>query len=303
MVLPLSEHELWFTMTKLDPHSLVIAAAACRHWRGLAEDDALWRWQCADAWTGKSYVPRRFMEAGGMTRKRAYFEALRDSRRTEMTSEELCTFTWERTWTGASQCRSDDDIEVDPRSLRGDICEYTQTHQRRVNLRHSDCEAFGTDSSDDGGSDDGTGGGRSRLRAHRVVGWGRPARASALREDGLSGETVVVYYGRMRVIAAGRAGLGADTMGWCMTTRQSGMDSARVSYIANCHDELSEHEDEEEEDHGSVFGSFYPPKAVRRTAQWGWTMQNAWARYCMVGTTVEFRRQLEDTLTKVPKRE
>ena len=40
-------------------------------------------------------------------------------------------------------------------------------------------------------------------------------------------------------------------------------------------------------------GSYYPPKPVWRTANWGWKCRNHFATYTMIGTSAEFREELE----------
>ena len=88
-------------------------------------------------------------------------------------------------------------------------------------------------------------------------------------------------------------------MRWCMMARIDRETGARVSYVANGPSDIGENEDED----ADLFGAFYPPKMVQRTARWGWTMQNDWAIYGMIGTAVAFRNELEETLSKVPVRD
>jgi hypothetical protein len=52
---------------------------------------------------------------------------------------------------------------------------------------------------------------------------------------------------------------------------------------------------QEEEDEDEVWADddqFYPPKPVWRTPSWGWRMQNHFACYSMIGTTVRFREEI-----------
>lgn len=268
----LGDHELWCALTKLDPNSLVAAAGACRAWQRLADEDALWRWQCAAMWAGKSYVPSRFLEPG-LPRKEAYFAALRDSRRTELMSEELSAFTWERCWTGMGNPR-EGELEADPRKLVGDIVEFTETRRLEVqgDLRRYPCLMGRLDEDSDSTSD-----GDDAME---------DIAAPVAQES-----ATTVYCGRMRVLRAGASGLGSGPMRWCMLARQDAT-GANVSFVANGPDAPGEDDD--------FFGSFYPPKMVRRTPLWGWAMQNDWATYSLIGTTVAFRNELEATLSKVP---
>eukprot|EP00746_Dinoflagellata_sp_MGD_P030684 gnl/MRDRNA2_/MRDRNA2_172866_c0_seq1.p1 gnl/MRDRNA2_/MRDRNA2_172866_c0~~gnl/MRDRNA2_/MRDRNA2_172866_c0_seq1.p1 ORF type:complete len:293 (-),score=32.93 gnl/MRDRNA2_/MRDRNA2_172866_c0_seq1:53-931(-) len=285
MTTTLGEHELWLTLTQLDVFTLLQVATSCRQWQVLANHDALWKRQCAEAWSGKSYVPQRFVNPFGMAQKRVYFEAIRDSRRTNLSSEELCTFTWERTWTRAG--RDEDDAEVDPRNLLGDIVEYTETHRKTLRLCRSERAELGEGTEDD----------------HRYPDL-EAAATGGSSADGVVG-VATVHYGRMRVIAEGHAGLGPGSMRWCMTPRMDRRSGALVSYVANRPDDMNEDTDDDNSDDSEedVFNGFYPAKAVRRTPQWGWTMQNDFAKYCMVGTTIAFRQDLEETLSKIPVRE
>ena len=132
----LSDLELWHICSMVDEAAdLLRCPHVSAEWRAQANDPCFWRKMCAKLWTGKAYVPREFIveadagELNALPRKAAYFASIRDSRRSELRTEELCAFTWER-------LRNDADVDLDymeradPSDVKGDVCHF------RPSLRH-----------------------------------------------------------------------------------------------------------------------------------------------------------------------
>jgi hypothetical protein len=123
----LSGLELWSIFSCVEEATDLLR---CSHvnteWRAQADDPTFWQRMCAKLWRGKAYVPRRFIVEQGpdsLSRKAAYFASIADSHRSELQTEELCSFTWER-------LRNDADVDLnyteraDPSDVKGDVCHF-----------------------------------------------------------------------------------------------------------------------------------------------------------------------------------
>ena len=116
--------ELWSIFSCVEEATdLLRCSHVCSEWRAQADDPAFWKRMCAKLWTEKAYVPAKFIATQGedaLPRKVAYFASIVDSHRSELRTEELCSFTWER-------LRNDADVDLDyteradPSDVKGDV--------------------------------------------------------------------------------------------------------------------------------------------------------------------------------------
>lgn len=80
------------TCGHLDPVSVLACAAASKTWAAVAFSDAVWNEHCETLWQGKLHIEQ--WRQPDIPRRTAYFQSLRDSTRTCLTAEELCSFEW-----------------------------------------------------------------------------------------------------------------------------------------------------------------------------------------------------------------
>jgi len=67
------------------------AQLVCKSWCDAARDEHLWEKLCAQLWSEKVFI--RFPDAAG-GHKQKLAASIKDSKRTKITAEELCAFTW-----------------------------------------------------------------------------------------------------------------------------------------------------------------------------------------------------------------
>ena len=79
----------------LDIRQVGRCAQVCRDWAEASQSDMLWAHHCHALWARVSYVPERIkqLSSAGHSRE-AYRQAIVDSRRLDLTLEELTTFEW-----------------------------------------------------------------------------------------------------------------------------------------------------------------------------------------------------------------
>jgi hypothetical protein len=78
----------------LPPTDMLACQRVSRAWHGMASDTQLWRLFCRRLWEDKVYIPAKIRDMLLSAPQRAYFESIRDSKRTWITTEELCDFKW-----------------------------------------------------------------------------------------------------------------------------------------------------------------------------------------------------------------
>ncbi|GAB4815619.1 hypothetical protein N2152v2_008075 [Parachlorella kessleri] len=77
----------------LPARDLAVAGCVSKQWQSLCSEGFLWRRICEDLWHGKVYVPQA--AAGSELSWRQRYEAsLLDAARNDITTQELCTFSW-----------------------------------------------------------------------------------------------------------------------------------------------------------------------------------------------------------------
>jgi hypothetical protein len=76
----------------LTPSHLLKLALVSKAYHTVATEASLWRPRCEHAWGGKVYVPAA--ARGDLTWKQRYLMADADRKRTVISAEELCAFTW-----------------------------------------------------------------------------------------------------------------------------------------------------------------------------------------------------------------
>ena len=119
--------ELWSIFSCVEEATdLLRCSHVNKEWRAQADDPTFWKRMCAKLWTGKAYVPRAFIVeegASALPRKQAYFASIAGSDRSELRTDELCSFTWER-------LRNDAPVDLsyteraDPSDVKGDVCHF-----------------------------------------------------------------------------------------------------------------------------------------------------------------------------------
>lgn len=79
----------------LDVRQVGRCAQVCRDWADASQSDVLWAHYCHALWRRLFYVPERIkqLSSAGNSRE-AYRQAITDSRRLELTLEELTSFEW-----------------------------------------------------------------------------------------------------------------------------------------------------------------------------------------------------------------
>jgi hypothetical protein len=79
----------------LDPQTICVCAQVCKNWRMYSHDHTLWTRQCKELWKDKAYIPAQAIQALKAKRgKDAFKIALVDSKRTCITTDELCGVEW-----------------------------------------------------------------------------------------------------------------------------------------------------------------------------------------------------------------
>ena len=81
-------------LLRLPPEDVLPVSSVSRLFATATSSDGVWRPLCDQLWADKVYVPAEFRECSAMTRREAYMQSLADSRRTAITAEELCSFSW-----------------------------------------------------------------------------------------------------------------------------------------------------------------------------------------------------------------
>ena len=77
----------------LPPELVLTSSGVCKVWQTVGLADASWRRRCECLWEGKLHVDI-WRDDTTLPRYLAYFLSLRDSRRTCLSAQELCSFAW-----------------------------------------------------------------------------------------------------------------------------------------------------------------------------------------------------------------
>jgi len=79
-------------LSHLDVTSLCNCSRVCKEWKAHVDSDTFWAPHCQLLWSTKVWVPERLRSMEN--KKLAYKLSLEDAKRTHITEEELCQFTW-----------------------------------------------------------------------------------------------------------------------------------------------------------------------------------------------------------------
>ncbi|XP_057815008.2 uncharacterized protein LOC131028689 [Cryptomeria japonica] len=81
------------TFSRLDVKSLGRCIAVSKEWKEVAVSDALWEKHTRELWEGKVYIDPKALRPS-LRPVEAFAISIRESRRTRLTMEEICSFTW-----------------------------------------------------------------------------------------------------------------------------------------------------------------------------------------------------------------
>eukprot|EP01125_Pyxidicula_operculata_P022171 TRINITY_DN8933_c0_g1_i1.p1 TRINITY_DN8933_c0_g1~~TRINITY_DN8933_c0_g1_i1.p1 ORF type:complete len:286 (+),score=26.87 TRINITY_DN8933_c0_g1_i1:39-860(+) len=94
--LALSSEVFTYILGFLDYKEVLKCGTVSKSWLMASKDNVLWVKLCNALFEGKVYLPQKFIDLrnNGQARK-SFFDSLKDSERTFLTTEELCSFTWD----------------------------------------------------------------------------------------------------------------------------------------------------------------------------------------------------------------
>ena len=75
----------------LSAEELVATIPTSRSWAQGATADTVWAARCADLWEGKVCVPHQLRDTSACSRIAAFWRSIADSKRTSLTTDELCS--------------------------------------------------------------------------------------------------------------------------------------------------------------------------------------------------------------------
>uniref|UniRef100_A0A7S1XVH4 F-box domain-containing protein n=1 Tax=Phaeomonas parva TaxID=124430 RepID=A0A7S1XVH4_9STRA len=102
-------YALHLIVAHLSAAELMEASLACRFWRQACTSDYQWQHRCAALWANKVFVPSVFRERS-MSRVQAYWGSIRDSKRSAIHEDELCSLVFYhrmKGWSGESWTTQD----------------------------------------------------------------------------------------------------------------------------------------------------------------------------------------------------